>query len=228
MRIHYGFENLPEIKGAVVTIGSFDGVHRGHRLLITQLCEIAQQSGGESLVVTFEPHPRQLLKGENRLLTTISEKLTLLAETGVDNVIVVNFTHEFSKISHTEFIQDYIIGKLHAAILITGEGHHFGHNRGGDATTLVEHGIQSRQLERYDNISSTQIRATIEQGRMQEAAELLGTTGYLVFTPITDSSKLLPPPGKYIVNIRGTEDTQAIELKKLLTSKNAIRILREI
>lgn len=200
MRIHSGFDNLPPIRRAAVTVGSFDGVHRGHRLLIAELSDVAHERlHGESVVVTFDPHPRLVLKGENRLLTTLPEKLELLAQTGVDHVVVVRFTPEFSRIGSEAFTRDYLIGKLGAEVVLSGEGHHFGHNRSGSTALLESSGILTKNLGRFDNISSTAIRAAIEAGEMEEAADMLGGP-YLVLTDLPrEPTKLLPPDGEYSV-----------------------------
>lgn len=206
MQIHYGFETLPPLRRTAVAVGSFDGVHRGHRLLIQQLNHIAHHDlapEGESVVVTFDPHPRQVLKGDNRLLSTLPEKLELLAETEVDHVVVVHFTPEFSRIDSETFTQDYLKGKLHAEVVLSGEGHHFGHNRSGTTAQLERDGIHTAHLGRFENISSTAIRAAIEAGDMATAAEMLGGP-YLILTPPPhDATKLLPPDGEYRVECSG-------------------------
>lgn len=228
MKVHHGFDNIPAIRNAVVAIGSFDGVHRGHRLLIDEMCELAKSVGGESVIITFDPHPRQLLRGENRLLSTLDEKLTLLAETGIDNVIVVNFTREFSMLSHHQFIEQYIIDKLHTCVLVAGENHHFGHNKEGDAKSLTEYGIRSCNLERFDNISSTQIRTAIERGEINEASALLGSKGYLVRTPVTEKSKLLPPTGMYSIEIDGIAAEMRLDDELINGKSGELRILCEV
>lgn len=203
MQVHYGFDALPEFRETAVAVGSFDGVHRGHRLLIRELTDIARRDlaaeGGESVVVTFDPHPRFVLKGENRLLSTLSEKLELLAETGVGHVVVVHFTPEFSRIDSETFTRDYLKGLLKARTVLSGEGHHFGHNRSGSAEELERDGIHTANLGRYENISSTSIRAAIEAGDMAAAAYMLGGA-YLIHTAKPhDPTKLLPPAGVYRV-----------------------------
>lgn len=194
MKTHYGFEQLPHIKVAVVTMGSFDGVHRGHRLLLEHVCQIAKQNGGESVVLTFDPHPREVIHPDlkHRKLSTLSEKLFLLSQTEVDHVVVINFTKEFSQTSSEDFIQKYLIEKLDTKIMITGQGHFFGKNKGGDVVMLRDHGVQVVDLERFDNISSTMIRDVLESGDMVKAQDLLGA-GYTVELPLTDGSKIMPP-----------------------------------
>lgn len=229
MRVIRGFDNLPDIIFPIVAVGSFDGVHSGHRLLIGELVSLARESGGESVVVTFDPHPRQLLRGENRLLTTIDEKLTLMAQTPLDNVIVVNFTHEFSRLNHQEFLEDYIMGRLGAHTLISGQGHHFGHNRGGSAALVRESGVGTIEISRYNNISSTLIRELIEVGRMDQAADLLGGGGYLVELPLSEQSKLLPPDGQYrVITESGDQQIMRIDRAMLAGMNQSIRIMSEM
>lgn len=214
MQIHYGFDTLPPLRRTAVAVGSFDGVHRGHRLLIRHLNHIAHNDlapDGESVIVTFDPHPRQVLRGDNRLLSTLPEKLELLAETDVDHVVVVHFTREFSRIDSETFTRDYLKGKLHAEAVLSGEGHHFGHNRSGTTDQLKRDGLHTANLGRFENISSTAIRAAIEAGDMATAAEMLGGPYLILTTPPHDATKLLPPDGAYRVecsaNGNGSEIT---------------------
>ncbi|WP_274958185.1 FAD synthetase [Millionella massiliensis] len=211
MQVHYGFDTLPPLRRTAVAVGSFDGVHRGHRLLIDRLNHIAHTDlapDGQSVVVTFDPHPRFVLKGENRLLSTLPEKLELLGETGVDHVIVVHFTLEFSRIDSETFTQKYLIERLHAETVLSGEGHHFGHNRSGSAAQLEQDGIHTANLGRYENISSTAIRAAIEAGDMETAGHMLGGP-YLIRTDTPhDPTKLLPPAGEYRVQVPGASQSE--------------------
>lgn len=200
MQVHYGFDDLPDFRWTVVAVGSFDGVHRGHRLLIGRLNAMAHElmgTGGESVVVTFDPHPRFVLRGENRLLSTLPEKLELLGETGVDHVVVVHFTPDFSRIDSKTFTQDYLKKLLKAETVLSGEGHHFGHNRSGSAEMLERDGIHTGYLGRYENISSTSIRAAIEAGDMEAAAYMLGSPYLILTAPPHDPTKLLPPTDDY-------------------------------
>lgn len=208
MKIHYGFDHLPPITRPIVAVGSFDGLHAGHRMLIDKLGDVASRCGGESVIVTFDQHPRQVLRGDNRLLTTLAEKLLLLEQTSLDHVIVIHFTREFSLISSEEFTSEYLLGRLGAKEVISGQEHHFGHNRAGNRTTLDMRGIQTDTIERYRDISSTNIRAAIEAGDMVAATKMLGAP-YLILTDQRDDTKLLPPPGVY----RAIVDGQATEIE---------------
>lgn len=130
-RVFRGFDALPRFVRPVVTVGSYDGVHLGHRALIDRLTAEARAVGGESVVLTFDPHPRITLgRGEGlRLLTTLDEKVALLRGLGVDNVIVIPFDRTFSALSGEEFARRYLIGKVGAATLVAGYDHRFGHDR---------------------------------------------------------------------------------------------------
>ena len=180
MRVFHGFDALPHFVRPAVTVGSYDGVHLGHRALIGRLIAEARANGGESIVLTFEPHPRITLgKAEGlRLLTTLDEKTALLEELGVDNVIVIPFDRAFSALSGEEFADDYLIGKVGAETLVAGYNHRFGHDR-IDCDTLAASG-RLRVVKvgpcRVDgeHVSSTVIRRLLDEGKSAEAELLLG------------------------------------------------------
>ena len=170
MRIVHGFDNIPTISHAVATVGSYDGVHSGHRVLIEQVIARAKARGGESVIITFEPHPRITLgKAEGlKLLTTLEEKALLLDRLGVDVMVVIPFDTHFSRLSHDEFIDNYLIGKLGIEELVVGYNHHFGHNKSGDydylttqQSSLTVYRVEQQMVEN-EKVSSTVIRQTIE------------------------------------------------------------------
>jgi riboflavin kinase/FMN adenylyltransferase len=136
------FRNIIEahnIPNAVVTIGTFDGVHLGHQAIFKKMKALAQDIGGETVVVTFEPHPRQVLNIDSsnlRFLCTPEQKLEKFEEIGIDNVVIVNFTKEFSRTPSEVFIKDYIIDNIKPAYIVVGYDHHFGKNRMGDFDLL--------------------------------------------------------------------------------------------
>ena len=163
MRVIYGFDSIPAISHAVATVGSYDGVHSGHRVLIEQVIARAKARGGDSVVVTFEPHPRITLgKAEGlKLLTTLEEKALLLERLGVDFMVVIPFDLAFSRLSHQQFIEQYLIGKLGIEELVVGYNHHFGHNKSGDYNyltsqqpTLAVYQVE-QQLVESSKVSST-------------------------------------------------------------------------
>ena len=172
IRVFHGFGALPRFVHPVVTVGSYDGVHRGHRALIERLVAEARAAGGESIVLTFDPHPRITLgRGEGlRLLTTLDEKIALLGELGVDNVIVIPFDRAFSALTGAEFVDRYLIGRVY--------NHRFGHDR-LDCDTLAASGrLRIVKVEPCtvdgQRVSSTLIRRLLEEGKTAEAARLRG------------------------------------------------------
>ena len=180
IRVFHGFGALPRFVHPVVTVGSYDGVHRGHRALIERLVAEARAAGGESIVLTFDPHPRITLgRGEGlRLLTTLDEKIALLGELGVDNVIVIPFDWAFSALTGAEFVDRYLIGRVGAETLVAGYNHRFGHDR-IDCDTLAASGrLRVVKVEPCtvdgQRVSSTLIRRLLEEGKTAEAARLRG------------------------------------------------------
>lgn len=180
MRVFHGFEHLPRFVHPAVTVGSYDGVHRGHRALIERLVAEARAQGGESIVLTFEPHPRITLgRAEGlRLLTTLEEKAALLAGLGVDNVIVIPFDRSFSALSGLEFVEAYLIGRVGAETLVAGYNHRFGHD--GLACDAPELASRLRIVKvgacTVDGVrvSSTAIRRLLEAGERAAAERLAG------------------------------------------------------
>lgn len=180
MKVFHGFEDLPHFIRPAVTVGSFDGVHRGHRALIGRLVAEARAVGGESVVLTFEPHPRITLgRAEGlRLLTTFEEKVALLAELGVDNVIVIPFDRAFSALSGREFVERCLIGRVGAETLVAGYNHRFGHD--GVACDAPEVASRLRVVRvgpcTVDGmrVSSTAIRRLLDAGDRTTAEHLAG------------------------------------------------------
>ena len=180
MKVFQGFEDLPHFIRPAVTVGSFDGVHRGHRALIGRLVAEARAVGGESVVLTFEPHPRITLgRAEGlRLLPTFEEKVALLAELGVDNVIVIPFDRAFSALSGREFVERCLIGRVGAETLVAGYNHRFGHD--GVACDAPEVASRLRVVRvgpcTVDGmrVSSTAIRRLLDAGDRTTAEHLAG------------------------------------------------------
>lgn len=187
----FGAVERPE-GGAVVAVGSFDGVHRGHRWLIEQMNQEADRLGALPVVVTFDPHPRTVLRGENRLLSTLDEKLELLQEAGARAVVVVEFTRAFAAQTGEAFFKNELVDQLGLKMIFSGQGHRFGSDRRSGDELYQKYGIEWRLLERIEEISSTRIRDLIQQGSMTQAEALLGRP-YLIHTPVENPFKLLPP-----------------------------------
>ena len=221
MRVFEGFANLSRLRNPVVTVGSYDGVHAGHRKLLDKIAGIAHRTGGESVVVTFSPHPREVLAGGDRpvgLLTTLPEKTLLLERAGVDNLIIAPFTTEFSRLSSYDFVKQYLVDRIGVGTLVVGYNHHFGHDKTGDFGYLEQmselFGFDIYMVPRHDvdedKVSSTVIRDLIGGGRVSEAERLLGYPYFIMghasadggFRPL-EASKLLPPPGHYAVMAAG-------------------------
>ena len=185
MKIYNNFSDFVKVPNAIVTIGTFDGVHLGHQAILKDMVKTAKEIGGETVVITFYPHPRQVLNinaANLRFITTQEEKLQLLEKSGVDNVVVVNFTKEFSRVSSEDFIRDYIIEHINPVKLVIGYDHHFGNNRMGDFSLLSEmqnkYNFKVQRIEAHDveniAVSSTKIRLSLQQGDVSRANALLG------------------------------------------------------
>ncbi len=185
MKIITNIIQAQKIKNAVVTIGTFDGVHLGHQAIFKEMRRMAQEVGGETVVVTFYPHPRQVLAiGTERLrfICSQEEKLKKIEEYGIDNVVIIPFTKEFASTPSEVFIKDYIIERIHPAVIVVGYDHHFGKNRMGDFEMLTrlgeQYGFKTIQVEAQDvnevAVSSTKIRNYLWAGNVKAANELLG------------------------------------------------------
>ena len=182
------FRNIIEtrkISNAVVTIGTFDGVHLGHQAIFNKMKTLAQGIGGQTVVVTFSPHPRQVLNIDSshlRFITTPEEKLRKFEEFGIDNVVILPFTKEFSRTPSEVFIKDYIIDNIKPAYIVVGYDHHFGKNRMGDYELLnnlmkkYNFKVERVTAQDVENIavSSTKIRNALAQGNVKSANRLLG------------------------------------------------------
>jgi len=184
VRIYNNISEIGQIKNPVVTVGTFDGVHIGHQKVINELVSTAKAMNGESVVITFEPHPRQVLQPgfDLRIIITREEKIRILEKCGVDHFIIIEFTREFAQNSSEEFLRKYIVEPLKPLKIIIGYDHHFGKGRQGDFNFLQEMGekyhFQIEQVAMLDvkqiAVSSTKIRDAIKRGDMKEVSEFLG------------------------------------------------------
>ena len=226
MRLFTSLDDVKSIKNPVITIGTFDGVHLGHQKIINNLTQEAQRVNGESVLLTFLPHPRMVLYPENhglQLLQTQKEKLNSLSETGIDNVIIIPFSLEFSRISAWNFVRDLLVKSLDVHTLIIGYDHQFGKNREGNIDYLHDisdsfnfHVIEISAKEVDDvNISSTKIRRALLNGDINISKNYLGRPflisgdvvsgdgiGTKIGFPtanlsINDETKLIPKNGVY-------------------------------
>lgn len=191
MKIHDNIDALPVFRNAVITVGAFDGVHKGHLHIIDQLKKEAEAINGETVIITFHPHPRLVLQptGESatllkpvHLLNTLSEKIELLHAHNIDHLVVVPFTEEFSNIQAEDYIQEFLVKKFQPKIIITGYDHHFGKNRRGNFAMLERfkdrYGYHVREIPKqvlHDvSISSTKVRTALLKGDIETATEFLG------------------------------------------------------
>lgn len=180
MQIFYGFDALPRFVRPAVTVGSYDGVHRGHRALIEELTAAARAAGGQAVVVTFDPHPRITLgRAEGlRELTPLAEKAGLLAGLGVDALVVVPFDRAFSRLTGAEFLEKWLIGRLGAETLVAGYNHRFGCDRCEAVSWAGRSDIRVIRVAACtldgEAVSSTAIRRLLDAGDTAAAERLLG------------------------------------------------------
>ncbi|MCK6617443.1 MAG: bifunctional riboflavin kinase/FAD synthetase [Cyclobacteriaceae bacterium] len=230
MKIYHHLDDFSRLPYAVVTSGTFDGVHLGHQRILTRLKEIAQKNRGQTVVLTFWPHPRLVLYPEDnslKLLNTFEEKAELIKEQGIQHLVRIPFTREFSNLSSEEFITRILVQTIGTKKLVIGYDHRFGHNREGSFEELKtngpRYGFDVEEIPRQDvdhvTVSSTKIRQALEQGDISSANQLLGKPylltgrvikgdkiGRLIGFPtanleIDSQHKLVPADGIYAVTV---------------------------
>lgn len=230
MRVFNGIEEAKGIKNPVVTTGSFDGVHIGHKVIIKRINALAKEVDGESVLITFSPHPRKVLYPEYKdlqLIASHEEKIEMLRQTGIDNVIIMEFTKEFAHTSSVDFVKNYLVKKLGVKKVVIGFNHHFGHNKEGDFDHLknmgLEYGYEVEKIPEQDiqneTVSSSKIRESISTGQIQKANAyldhyyiMIGTINASIMPyeqfgfptqsiKIEEESKLIPLTGTYAVTV---------------------------
>ncbi|MBA3647796.1 MAG: bifunctional riboflavin kinase/FAD synthetase [Chitinophagales bacterium] len=185
MEVHKNFDQLPFFKNAVITVGTFDGVHRGHQQLIRRINSLAHEMEGESVMITFDPHPRTVVFPQDhslKILSTLEEKIFLLNQFNIDHLVVMPFTKEFSRLSATQYVRKFLVEKFHPAIVVIGYNHQFGHHRDGNIELLRKLSKENnfrveeitKQLVEDIEVSSTRIRIALQEGDVKTAAHLLG------------------------------------------------------
>ena len=216
--LQYGFDMSATPCRTVVTIGSFDGVHQGHRALLEHLKAMAVRLDAESVVVTFDPHPRIAMgRAEGmQLLTTVEERARLLEEVGIDRMVVAHFDERFRSQPYESFVRDMLVGRLGMVGMIVGYNHRLGRGSEGNFDKLqplaVECGFELECVAQHremgeEKVSSTVVRNVIAEGDMERAARLLGASYMLSGEAVNgvvvgiDENKMLPPSGEYACSV---------------------------
>ena len=231
MEVYKNIDALPVFKNAVITIGTFDGVHQGHRQIIRQLLKEANEVGGTAVLITFHPHPKQVITTTQKpisILNSQEEKYELLYEAGISNIVVVPFTKEFAEQSAHHYIKDFLVEKFRPHTIIIGYDHRFGKGRAGDYHLLENEaaafGYAVKEIPEHVlqdvTISSTKIREALLSGDIDTANEFLGydyffsgivvegnklgrTIGYPTANlQVMDEQKLIPANGVYAVDVK--------------------------
>lgn len=230
IQVHRDVEHLPKFTNAVVTIGTFDGVHLGHQQIIQQLKKEAAAIGGETVIITFHPHPRKVVsstKGDIKLLNTLDEKIELLSKMEINHVVVVPFDTTFSVQTPEEYIANFLVEKFHPHTIIIGYDHKFGKNRAGDYHLLEDLGVTynyvvkeiPQHILHEVAISSTRVREALVNNDVETANKLLGykyffegkiiegnklgrTIGYPTANLQIEDDKLIPGNGVYAVEVK--------------------------
>lgn len=184
MQVHQSIDSLPFFNIAVVTIGTFDGVHLGHLQIVRALLKEAQRVNGSSVIITFHPHPRKIVQPETslQLINTLNEKIELLEKQGIDHLVVVPFSPAFAALTADDYIKEFLIEKFHPKVIVIGYDHHFGKGRKGNFELLdqqKEHwGYELIEIPQHIldevNISSTKIRTALLKSDIETANKLLG------------------------------------------------------
>ena len=230
MKIYNHFSEFKKLNNAVATIGTFDGVHYGHQKIIKRLCELAKSTGGESVILTFFPHPRLIIDPENqdlKMINTINEKTKILDSLGVDHLIITPFTRDFSNLTPAEYIQNILVDTIGIKHLIVGYDHRFGKDRKGGLQDLEafskNFNYKIEQIPEQDindvAVSSTKIRTALLDGDVALAANYLGYNfslhgrvikgdkiGRTIGFPtanifVEETYKLIPSDGIYAVTV---------------------------
>jgi len=231
VKVYHSIDQFPSDIKTILTIGTFDGVHKGHKYVLKRLNEIAKNEGGESVLLTFYPHPRHVLYPDNqelKLLNTLEEKIEELKKSGLQHFVIHEFTKEFSRTKSVNFIRDLLVNKLKMNHMVVGYDHHFGRNREGSYSDLQElselYNFKLEQIPPQDEgdvtVSSTKVRKLLCVGDVDKATAYLGyaypingkvvkgneigrTIGYPTANILVDDKwKLIPADGVYAVTVK--------------------------
>jgi riboflavin kinase/FMN adenylyltransferase len=220
MKVHYSADDLPLINNPVITIGTFDGVHLGHRQIIESLKEEAKKNGGESVIITFHPHPRKVVSSVItgvRLINTLTERIELLSKTGIDHLVIVPFTDFFANQFAEGYIRDFLVQKFHPHTIIIGYDHRFGKDRSGDYKLMeamapvynyVLKEIPEHVLDAV-KVSSSAIRNAILHSNIDEANKLLGYQ-FFFEGEVIDGDKIGRVLGYPTANLKCTDEEKIV------------------
>ena len=232
MKVHYDLKQLPLFTKGIITTGAFDGVHRGHQQIIGRMKEIALSTGGETIIITFHPHPRKItssVPGEIKQLTCLNERILLLEKAGIDHLVVIPFDYHFSNLSAEDYVKTFLVDHFQPHTIIVGYDHRFGKGRLGNFEMLQSFGQSigfnveqiNEQIVEDEIVSSTHIRNYLAEKNIVKANQLLGypyffdgfivrgnQIGRTIGFPtanlhINDEEKLIPANGVYAVRVSG-------------------------
>lgn len=244
MQVHFQLHQLPQFINPVLTIGTFDGVHSGHMAILNELKQQAKAIAGETIVITFHPHPRRILNNADApaLLTSLDERIERFQSLGIDHLVVVPFDPAFSELKAEEYVEQFIVSHFHPKLIIIGNDHRFGKSRSGDFSLLSKMGNSfgyqvmeiPEQVLNASRVSSTNIRHALLNGDIKLANQLLTypyqLTGKVVVgdklgrtlgfptanLAINDSDKLIPASGVYAVAVQLKKDEKTRNLKGMM------------
>lgn len=219
MNVFHSIQDFKSSEKTIVTLGTFDGMHIGHRAILNKLKLQRNQSGYKTLVLTFFPHPRMVLKTDHKilLLNTIEERIQLIKDFGIDYLVVQEFTQEFANLSAEEFVKNILVDQFNIAKIIIGHDHRFGKNRSADIYDLIEFGkkyhfdveqISAKELD-HVSVSSTKIRKALTQGNVSLAKDYLGYP-YMISGKVVKGRQLGRTIGFPTANIQIYEDYKLV------------------
>lgn len=219
MKIYNSIQEFSATRQTIVTLGTFDGVHKGHKSILEKLKNSSKETGCQSVVLTFFPHPRMVLQQADglKLLNTMDEKAYLLELFGIDNLIIHPFSKEFSRLTAEEFVKEVLVDRLNTKKIIIGYDHRFGRNRTADINDLIrfgaEYGFEVEQISALEveevSVSSTKIRNALNEGLISKANRYLGYP-YFITGKVTTGKQLGRTIGFPTANIKLTEDYKLV------------------
>lgn len=232
MNIYKNINDLPAFKNPVITIGSFDGVHAGHQKILSRVKTLADEINGESVVITFFPHPRKIVDPREQglsVLNTLDEKIGHISSLGIGNIVIVPFTFEFSRLSPREYIEKFILGCFHPKYVVIGYDHKFGLNRAGDIHLFKDYEsaghfhvveIPKQEVDEV-TVSSTKIRSAILSGKIEDASLLLNHP-YILTGKVIHGDKLGTKLGYPTANLYISEKEKLIPMEGVYAVKTEI------